>query len=155
MHMQRPTAQLEKLKSLVGQWSGEETMHPSPWDPKGGPARSKTLARMELDGSFVFADYEQERGGTITYRGKGVYGYDTFQNKYTMHWFDTMSCDPGPPALGVWEGDRLTFVHQHPMGFGRFTYVFQGTDAYSFKLENSRDGQNWSTFLEGTYQRVS
>ncbi len=155
MHFQRPTAQLEKLKALVGTWAGEEKLHPSPWLPQGGPARSKTTSRMGLDGAFLVMDYEQERDGKVAYRGKGIYGYDTFQQKFTMHWFDTMACDPGSASLGVWEGDKLTFVHSHPMGHGRYTYVFQGSDAYTFKLENSRDGQNWATFLEGSYRRVS
>ena len=38
MEMPTPGAAHFKLERLVGLWMGEERVHPSPWDPKGGDA---------------------------------------------------------------------------------------------------------------------
>jgi len=150
MDMPKPGEEHRKLQAFVGEWKGDEKMFPSPWDPKGGPAKSRTVTKADLDGFFIVSDYTQERDGKVSYRGHGVYGWDSFQKHYTMHWFDTMGCDPGEPAKGVWEGNTVRFQSQHPMGHGRYTYVFDGKDRMTFKLEHSQDGKNWSMFMEGT-----
>lgn len=153
MEMPKLTEQHKRYRALVGEWKGEENMHPSPWDPKGGTATSLTKARLDLGDFFLIMDYEQTRDGQVTYRGHGVMGWDPRQKKYTMHWFDVMGGDPGPPAPGTWEGNRLCFQHQHHMGHSRYTYEFQDDRTYTFKLEQSRDGKSWSTFVDGTYKR--
>jgi hypothetical protein len=109
---------------------------------------------LDLDGFFVVCDAAQERSGEVSYRGHGVFGYDGQKQKYTMHWFDVMGVDPGGPALGAWEGNRLSFVHQHSMGWGRFTYDFDGTETFKFKMERSQDGKNWTPFMDSAYRRV-
>ena len=114
---------------------------------------SKSVNRLDLDGFFLLIDHQQTRDGKISYRGHGVYGFDPMQQKYTMHWFDVMGFDPGPPALGTWEGDTLCFQHSHAKGHGRYTYKFPREGVYSLLIEMSQDGKNWIPFLEGTYTR--
>jgi hypothetical protein len=148
-----------RLKAFTGEWKGEETLHPSPWDAKGGKATSRVTGRMDLDGFFLIEDYTQERaggagGGGPTYRGHGVFGWDASSKRYMMHWFDTMGMDPGPPAPGTWEGDTLAFQHQHPFGHSRYIYTFAGPDRYTFRLEMSRDGKDWTPFIDGAFTRV-
>ena len=130
-------------------------MSPSPWDPKGGTATSRTSTRLELGGFFLLTDYVQERDGRVSYRGHGVVGWDAGQERFTLYWFNSMGIDPGAPALGTWEGNVLRFQHQHDMGHSRYTYTFDGSDSYTFTLEHSPDGQEWMTFLQGTYKRAS
>ena len=154
MELPKPTEQHKRLEAMVGEWTSEETMHPSPWDPKGGQATGRTTTRMDLDGFFAVTNYVQQRDGRVTYRGHGVYGWDPSQEQYMMHWFDSIGMDPGPPAPGRWEGDTLCFQHQTKMGHSRYTTKFLSKDAYTFKLESSPDGQNWSVFMEGTYKRA-
>jgi hypothetical protein len=38
VQMAPPSDHHHKLKTLAGKWVGEETIHPTPWDPKGGAA---------------------------------------------------------------------------------------------------------------------
>src|SRR4030095_8583695 len=54
MEMGMPTVQEQhkKLQTLAGTWTGEEKMHPSPWDPEGGMALGKVNNRIDLDGFF-------------------------------------------------------------------------------------------------------
>lgn len=152
-HMPQPTEFHKKLTAMVGEWKGEETLHPNAWSPEGSKTTSKLVARLAFGGFFVVSDYMQYRDGQVTFEGHGIYGYDTFQNKFTMHWFDSMGVDPGGPAMGVWEGNRLVFQSSHPLGHGRYTYEFS-PERYTFRLENSKDGQNWCNFMDGVYRKA-
>jgi hypothetical protein len=152
MEMPRPTDAHRRLEQLAGTWIGTETMHPSPWDPKGGTATGRIEARMDLGGFFLIEDYVQERGGQVTYRGHGVFGHDAGSGAYTMHWFDCMG-GSGEPARGTWDGDTLTLQSQTPMGHGRYTYRVAPGEI-GFKLEQSRDGREWSTYFDATYRRA-
>ena len=155
MGMPGPTDEHRRLERLAGSWAGEEIVHPSPWDPGGGPATGRTLARMSLGGFFLISDYEQERDGKVNFRGHGVYGWDTESNLYTMHWFDSLGIDPGDPGTGAWEGDVLTFTHgTFPRGRSRHVYRI-GSDEYHLRIEQLVAKMGWRPFLEGTYRRVS
>ena len=155
MEMPRPTEQHRKLQALVGDWVGEETLHPTPGSPHGGNATTRIRSRIDLDGFFLVTDHEQKRGGQVTYRGHGVLGWDHRQQRYTMHWFDIMGGDPGAPALGTWDGNKLCFQHQHHMGHSRYTYGFEHDGKYTLKIEFSQDGRDWMPFLDGNYTRTS
>jgi len=155
MEMPKLTEHHQKLKALVGTWNGEEVMPPSPWNPEASKRTSRTDARLDLGNFFLIMEYVQKSGAQETYRGHGVYGWDPRKQLYTMHWFDVMGGDPGAPALGTWEGNRLSFQNQHHMGHSRYIYEFNGPNAYTFQLDSSQDGKNWMRFVEGKYQRVS
>ncbi|MFQ5504121.1 MAG: DUF1579 family protein [Planctomycetota bacterium] len=151
--MPRATAEHRRLEALVGSWSGEETMHPSPWDSKGGTAKGRIETRVGLDGFVVISDYVQERNGTISFRGHAVYSWDAGELCYLMYWFDSMSGAPRGPARGTWEGDTLLFEDQSPMGRSRYRYCFDEADSYGFAIEHRQDGENWMTFMDARYQR--
>ena len=153
MEMPKVLEEHKRLKALAGNWTGEEKLHPSPWDPKGGDATSRFQARFDLEDFFLIADYVEERGGQVAYRGHGVYGYDPQQKQYTLHWFDSMGSGTPQPARGKWEGNRLSFQNTNPMGHSRYSYVFEGENRYRFSIENSQDGKAWSTMMEGMFTR--
>jgi len=153
MEIPKPTPQHEKLRALVGSWKGDEKMQPSPWDPKGGPSKGFTEARLDLDRMWLIADYRQERDGKVTYRGHGVFGWDPKQSVYTMYWFDSIGTDPGGPARGTWEANTLRFEMATPMGRSRYEYVFQGDGRYTFAIAMSQDGKSWRSWLESTWVR--
>ena len=155
MEMPKPLEEHRRLEKLAGKWTGEEKIHPTPWDPKGGSASGTFEARVSMDGFWLVADYVETRDGAVSYRGHGVYGYDRKEQAYTMSWFDSMSESVIPPARGRWDGNRLVFAHQTPMGHSRYTYDFQGEGRYRFLIENSQDGKQWMPFMEGQYTRRS
>ena len=97
MEMPTPGDAHRRLEVLVGTWIGEETMHPSPWDPQGGVADGTIENRLALDGFNVIQEYTQSRDGQQTFAGHGVFGWDGQRGCYTLHWFDTM----GTPRTGV------------------------------------------------------
>jgi len=143
----------QKLYVLAGEWQGTETMMPSPMGP-GGTATGTMKARVDIDGFYVISDYAQQRDGAVTYRGHGVYGFDTTTNEYTWYWIDSMGM-ASVPARGTWTGDTLTFESSMPGGKGRYSYRFEGKDKHFFRIENSFDGgATWVLFMEATYTRT-
>jgi hypothetical protein len=141
-----------KLEVLAGRWKGEETLSPSPWDPRGGKAAGRVENRKVLDGFAVVQDYEQERNGKVNFRGHGVFGYDQQRNRYTLHWFDSMGM--GVSVFdGTFDGDVLRLMAVSPEGRTRAVWDFSTPGEYHNRMEMSGDGEKWDLFMEGTYRR--
>src|SRR5262245_61828689 len=142
MDMPRPTDAHQKLNKLAGQWVGQETIHPSPFDPKGGTATGKVHNRAALDGFAVVQDYEQERGGRTSFRGHGVFRFDAASGAYVMHWFDSFGCQPSD-FRGQFNGDVLTLMATNPQGQSRASFDLSQNGKYTFKMDVSPDGKSW------------
>src|SRR5262249_62207249 len=96
-----------------------------------------------------------ESGGTAASpRGPGFFGHAPGERVYPMSGFASMGRPAGPRARGRFDGNRLAFTSQGPMGHGRYAYEFQGDGSYRFSIENSQDGKQWSKMMEGTYRRT-
>jgi hypothetical protein len=154
MDMPKLTDAHRRLDKLVGSWTGEERVSPSPLDPKGGPAVGRALNRLALDGFIVVHDYEQERNGQITFRGHGVFSWDSIGNCYVMHWWDSMGLAPSE-FRGDFKGEILTLTNQDAQMHTRATWDFHKPGHYSFRMEVSPDGHQWYPFLEGDYTRAT
>jgi hypothetical protein len=152
MEMPKPTDAHKKLERLVGRWSGEEKMFPSPWDPKGGMAVARVNNKLALDGFAVVQHYEQERGGTVTFRGHGVFRWDPNQNTYMLYWFDSMGFPPNE-FRGDFKDNILMMAYQGPQGHTRATFDLSQDRRYTFRMEVSQDGKQWVPFTEGLYTR--
>ena len=153
MGMPKLLEEHKKLAILVGTWEGEETLHPSPWDQDGGVGQGLYVNRMDLDDFVLISDYVQTQAGAVTYRGHGVFGWDPRQSRYLMHWSDNMSGIALKSAPGEWRDNVLCFRDQSEMGHGRYTYTFLSENRFTFSLDHSRDGDNWSSFMDGSYIR--
>ena len=152
MDMPRPSKGHLMLEKLAGSWEGEETMHPSQWDPKGGTAVGRNNNEIALGGFALISDYEQERDGVVTFRGHGVYTYDPDQDRYSLHWFDSMG---SPPELfeGGFDGDVLTLAHGGPGMHARLTSDLSNAGTMLAKMEMSQDGTEWKILFEAVYKR--
>jgi hypothetical protein len=153
MEMPRPTAEHRVLERLAGEWIGTETLHPSPFDPGGGTAVGRVVNRPSLDGFALVQDYEQERGGRVTFRGHGVFRYDVEAREYVLHWFDSTGMRPDTFRGGFHE-DTLTLTTQGPMGHIRASWNLRDADAIVYRMHVSGDGTSWEPFMEGTYTRA-
>ena len=152
MEMPKPAPGHQRLAALAGNWEGEETMHPSQWDPKGGTAVGRNRSRRALNGFALITDYEQERDGVITFAGHGVMTFEPGTGLYSLHWFDTIG---SPPEVfqGRFDGDRLTVAHGGPGMHARLTYDVTNPDMMWSSMEMSRDGVAWNTLFEARYRR--
>jgi hypothetical protein len=152
MEMPKPTDAHRKMERLAGEWIGEETMYPSPWDPKGGVASARSQSRVALDGFALVADYEQQRDGVVTFQGHGVYTYDAKERCYLLHWFDSIG-GPAEVFRGQFDGDVLTLTSRNPQGFARMTWDLSGKGRMKSRMEMSQDGKSWAALFDGVYTR--
>lgn len=152
MEIHKPTDVHRKLEKLVGAWIGEEHIHPSPSDPKGGTAIGRVHNRLALDGFIVVQDYERERNGSINFWGHGIFSWDPIQHCYALHWFDSMGMTPS-----VFHGDFqetvLTLISKEKHGLSRAVFTFLDNVSYTFRMDVSKEGSHWYTFTEGRYMR--
>lgn len=153
MDMPKPSPGHLRLEKLVGSWEGEETMHPSQWDPKGGVAKGRNRQYLSLGGFALIVDYEQERDGAITFTGHGVYSYDPKRDQYCLHWFDCMGSPP-EVFVGGFEDDVLTLAHGGPGMHARMTYDLSTPGVMKGMMEMSPDGEEWKVLFEATYRRL-
>ncbi len=153
MEMQKPSKFHSKLEVLIGDWSGDETMHPMPWDPTGGSAKGRYKTRAAPGGFGIVEDYEQKRGGKVSYTGHGVMGYDAAEKSYIWHWSDSMGGVPTTVTRGQWTGNKLVFQHAGPMGHSRYTHTFHKDGTVGFAIDSSQDGVQWMPFMEGRYTK--
>ena len=138
------------LQILVGSWSGEETIHPSPFVPSGAVATGRVVNRLALDGFAVVQDYEQETAGKINFRGHGVFRYDLERGKYILYWFDSFGFPP-TEYIGDLFDRVLRLSAVTPQGHARVTWDFSHPGHYHYVLEVSPDGQEWFPSIEGRY----
>ena len=149
--MPKPGPEHEELAALEGTWEGEEQLSPSPWGP-GGKARGRMTMKRDLEGFFVLQDYVEEKDGRVVYRGHGVLGFDPGAKAYTWYWVDSMGA-PSQPTHGQWKGDTLVFTQTSARGDSRYTYRFETARRLEFRIESRSPGQDWQTFMTGTYDR--
>lgn len=153
MEMPKPGDPHKRLEALVGEWSGPETVHPAPWDPAGGEAVGEVVNSWILDGFAVMQQYAQIRNGTRNFTGHGVFWYDPAADEYGMTWWDSMG-GSASHFRGSFDGDRLVLVSDMPQGgFCRSVFDIGTPGRYSFLMEVSPDGEQWSPAMEGTYER--
>jgi hypothetical protein len=152
MEMPKPTEAHRKLAGLAGRWIGKEKLSPSPWDPKGGAATGRCDNRLAADGFVLVHDYEQERNGTASFHGHGVFSYDGAEKCYLLHWWDSMGFGINV-FRGQLEGNTLQLLCKLPQGSTRGTWTFVDDSHYRFLMEVSPDRQKWMTMIEGDYAR--
>lgn len=151
MQMPKPTKHHEKLANLAGTWTGDETIHPTPWDPAGGPSKGTSKYRMDIDGFALVQDYVQKRGGKVSYRGHGIVGYSAEEKKYLWHWSDTKGGVAPGVTRGEWKGNKLVFEHASPTCHSRYTYTLHKDGTLGFSIENSQDGTTWAPYITARY----
>ncbi|HUN65296.1 MAG TPA: DUF1579 family protein [Bacteroidota bacterium] len=150
--MPRPTEHHLRLQRIIGDWTGEETIYPSPWDPAGGKACARIVNRGSLDGFAVIQDYEQERNGNINFRGHAIFTWNTHEQCYVMYWFDSMGL---PPLVlkGTFIDHILTLSNENPGGMSQAMFDFSKDNEYRYRMDVSQDGARWHTFMEGIYTK--
>ena len=152
MEMPQPTDAHRKLERLAGSWVGEETMHPSPWDPAGGVATGRRRNRVGLNGLVVIGDYRQERDGKVTFEGHGVHTYDAKEGEYMLYWFDSFGGGP-EQFRGSFDGDILTLTSRGKRGQSRMTDDLSEEGRIRSRMEMSTDGVEWKALFDASYVR--
>ncbi|WFU72865.1 MULTISPECIES: DUF1579 family protein [unclassified Bradyrhizobium] len=148
-----PLAEHARLAAFAGEWDGEETVFPSRWT-KGGPATSRTVARMDLNGFYLIQDSVQMRDGKQVFATHGIFTYDRDDRTYKLFWYDSLGYTPPSPASGGWVGKTLTLVRGSLRGNARHVYEIIDDNSYSLKIQFSPDAEGWADVLTGVYRRI-
>ena len=149
----KPLEEHRKLAAFAGEWTGEETVYPSRW-VDGGPAISRVVARMDLDGFYLIQDSVQTRDGKQTFATHGVFTYDREDGLYKLFWHDSLGYFAPAPASGSWKDQKLTLLRGSLRGIARHVYEVLDADTYSMKIQFSPDAEGWADVLTGVYRRL-
>ncbi|RXH07582.1 DUF1579 family protein [Bradyrhizobium guangzhouense] len=148
-----PLAEHARLAAFAGEWNGEEMVFPSRWTA-GGPATSRTVARMDLNGFYLIQDSVQMRDGKQAFATHGLFTYDRDDRTYKLFWYDSLGYTPPSPASGGWVGNTLTLVRGSLRGNARHVYEIIDDVSYSLKIQFSPDAEGWADVLTGVYRRI-
>jgi len=148
-----PLAEHARLAAFAGEWNGEEMVFPSRWT-EGGPATSRTVARMDLNGFYLIQDSVQMRDGKQAFATHGLFTYDRDDRTYKLFWYDSLGYTPPSPASGGWVGKTLTLVRGSLRGNARHVYEIIDDNSYSLKIQFSPDAEGWADVLTGIYRRI-
>ncbi|QAU44305.1 DUF1579 family protein [Bradyrhizobium guangzhouense] len=148
-----PLAEHARLAAFAGEWNGEEMVFPSRWTA-GGPATSRTVARMDLNGFYLIQDSVQMRDGKQAFATHGLFTYDRDDRTYKLFWYDSLGYTPPSPASGGWVGNTLTLVRGSLRGNARHVYEIIDDVSYSLKIQFSPDAEGWTDVLTGVYRRI-
>ena len=143
----------ERLKALVGNWAGEETLFPSPWGP-GGTARGSWRFAFDASGFNLIHDYNEERSNGQHFDAHGVLAVDPEAAEYVWFWFDSFGFPPLNPARGNWDGSTLMLIRHTPRGIGRSFFELAG-DRFTYRIDSKVKGQDdFAPVMEGTFLRT-
>lgn len=148
-----PLAEHARLAAFAGEWDGEEVVFPSRWTA-GGPASSRTVARMDLNGFYLIQDAVQIRDGKQSFATHGIFTWDRDDRTYKLFWYDSLGYTPPSPASGGWVGKTLTLVRGSLRGNARHVYEIIDDNSYSLKIQFSPDAEGWADVLTGVYRRI-
>lgn len=148
-----PLAEHARLAAFAGEWDGEEVVFPSRWTA-GGPATSRTVARMDLNGFYLIQDAVQIRDGKQSFATHGIFTWDRDDRTYKLFWYDSLGYTPPSPASGGWVGKTLTLVRGSLRGNARHVYEIIDDNSYSLKIQFSPDAEGWADVLTGVYRRI-
>jgi hypothetical protein len=148
-----PLPEHTRLAVLAGEWNGEEVVYPSRWTA-GGPANSRVVARMGLNGFYLIQDSVQIVDGKEGFATHGIFTYDREDRTYKLFWYDSLGYTPPSPASGGWVGQTLTLVRGSLRGNARHVYEIIDDNSYSLKIQFSPDAEGWADVLTGVYRRI-
>lgn len=148
-----PLPEHARLAAFAGEWDGEEMVFPSRWTA-GGPATSRTVARMDLNGFYLIQESVQMRDGKQVFATHGIFTFDRDDRTYKLFWYDSLGYTSPSPASGGWVGQTLTLVRGSLRGNARHVYEIINEDSYSSKIQFSPDAEGWADVLTGVYRRI-
>ncbi len=141
-----------QLECLVGLWRGKEIVHPSPFAPAGGTVDALARNVRALDGFAIVQDYTQSHGDRVTFRGHGVFRFDSASGVHHLHWFDSMG--QGPTLYtGSMKNGRMTMEHIGQPMSTRAAWDLTRAGHLVYYMEIAFAGQPWARFIDGEYRR--
>jgi hypothetical protein len=128
MKRPKPGPERARLSFLVGNFTTETRILPSPMLKKGATGTGTSVIAWELDSMFLTVDEQSINPVLGNYKGHGMLGYDLQEKQYVLSMFNNFG--DHPQYRGSFVGDTLLLATKVPMP-GR---------SFEQKLEWFRDG---------------
>jgi hypothetical protein len=144
-----PAPELKKLDYFSGNWTMDGDVKPGPMGPGG---KNTGTSKYEwMDGNYFMTSHASHSGVMGNGTETAYYGYDPGKKVYTYDSFSSVG--EHNIATGTLEGDTWTWAFDVPMGSmtmkGRFVMKVASPTSYTYKLEFSQDGTNWTLIMDG------
>jgi hypothetical protein len=144
---------LDRLSFLVGELTGPEQVHATPWAAAGAGVGTVS-GRLALDGKALVQEQTQERDGAVAFRAVNVFMTEPANGAVLLYSFDSAGFPPDPPARGNWQGADLVLERTTGRGASRTTYT-PDADGYRWsKAFRAPDASGWSPVVEGRLTEV-
>jgi hypothetical protein len=139
---------LRKLAVFVGVWRAENDPDPA---GKDGVSAVSTC-QWSANGKFLIADQEVTNEGTHT-NNLSIYSYTPDKDSYTLTVVGVAGMQPFTIPI-TYKGDELFYLGSYIDNSGKKIYTrtvntFLSATSYTFKVQSSEDGQNWTTSMQG------
>jgi hypothetical protein len=147
------TTSRAQFAALEGQWTGTETIHPSPWGA-GGTAQGKWQIRRDGSGLNLLFDYTEARADGTSFDAHSVVAIDPETGDWLLFLFDGFGFPPLQPARGCWDNNRLVLEKTTPRGVGRTIFEI-GADEFRYAVASrTHDAATFTAVMDGVYRRA-
>lgn len=154
----QPSPEMRKLWSaLVGRWKVSGKILDEQWAPGGASGAGSETVRRGPKGFSIISDAQMDFGKMGPFAGHGVIFWDAKQQAYTGFWCDSWTPTCEPTGLGKWEGDKLVFNSEMPMGEQkvpvRQTYSNFSKEGFDWSMETGDGKGAWKPAMSLKYER--
>jgi len=158
--MPKPSPEMQKLGKLFnGRWNVTGKIQDEMW-AKGGDEGSGTEITKSGPGGFTsISDAKMSFKKIGPMIGHGVVWYDESKKAFQGIWCDNGAPTCMPSGDGKWDGDKLVFVGEMPMGAQtipmRQTYSNFTDNGFEWSMEAGDGKGNWKPEMSLKYQRAA
>jgi hypothetical protein len=154
----KPSPEIEKLKKVFnGRWKVSGKILDEMWAKGGDVGTGVEVTKSGPGGFTCISDAKMQFKKVGPMIGHGVLWYDDSKKAFQGLWCDNGGPTCMPSGDGKWDGDKLVFVGEMPMGPQkvplRQTYSNFTANGFEWSMETG-DGQgNWKPEMSLKYER--
>jgi hypothetical protein len=158
--MLKPSPEIEKLGKLFnGRWNVSGNIQDEMWVKGGDEGSGVEVTRSGPGGFTCISDSKMNFKKFGPMLGHGVIWYDESKKAFQGIWCDNGGPTCMSPGDGKWDGDKLVFLGEMPMGAQtipmRQTYKNLTENSFEWFMETG-DGQgNWKPEMSLKYRRAA
>ena len=150
MEMPKPGPEVKKLGYFVGTWKSEGELKENPFGMP--PGKFTTTDKCEwFTGGYQVVCHSTGTGSMGAMHSIGILSYNMEDKMYSYYGIDNMGM--AEQSKGKVDGNTWVYTADEKMGgkvyHGRYSMDTSSPDSYTYKYENSEDGQKWTTVMEG------
>ncbi len=150
MKRPEPGPERARLSILVGNFTTETRILPSPMMKKGATGTGTSVISWGLDSMFLSVDEQSINPILGNYKGHGMLGYDLQEKQYVLSMFNNFG--DHPQYRGSFVGDTLVLVTKVPMpgrSFDQKLEWFRDGSLVRLRILND-SGQGWRPVIDQT-----